>query len=86
MQTQKPLPFGNQVRITSHGPSRGLNRTILQMDTIIDDLEEPFCFYLIALEKTTFAKALWFEYHEVEFVGVPPASNWSSHRASHTSL
>lgn len=56
------------------------------MDTIIDDLEEPFCFYLIALEKTTFAKALWFEYHEVEFVGVPPASNWSSHRASHTSL
>src|ERR1700730_6519771 len=74
MQTQRPLPFGNQVRITSHGPFRGLNGTILQIDTIIDDLEEPFCFYLIALEKTSMAEAIWFEYHEVEFVGTPPPS------------
>jgi hypothetical protein len=74
MQTQKPLPFGNQVRITSHGPFKGLNGTILQIDTIIDDLEEPLCFYLIALEKTSVAEDIWFEYHEVEFIGTPPSS------------
>jgi hypothetical protein len=72
MKTTGPLPFGNQVRVTSHGPFRGLNGTILRIDTIVDDLEEPFCFYLVALEKTTFTEALWFEYHEVEFVGAPP--------------
>jgi len=72
MKTTNPLPFGNQVRITSRGPFRGLNGTILRIDTIIDDLEEPFCFYLVALEKATFTEALWFEYHEVEFVGAPP--------------
>lgn len=74
MLAASPLPFGNQVRITSHGPFRGLHGTILQIDRILDDLEEPFCFYLIALEDAVFADALWFEHHEVEFIGVPPAS------------
>ena len=73
MKTPSPLSFGNQVCITSNGPFRGLNGTILQIDTIVDDLEEPFCFYLVALEKTTFAEAIWFEYNEVEFIGTPPA-------------
>lgn len=74
MQAASPLPFGNQVRIISHGPFRGLHGTILQIDRILDDLEEPFCFYLVSLEKTIFANALWFEHHEVEFIGAPPAS------------
>ena len=74
MLAATPLPFGNQVRITSHGPCRGLHGTILQIDRILDDLEEPFCFYLVALEKAIFAEALWFEHHEVEFIGTPPAS------------
>lgn len=73
MKNTHDLPFGSQVRVISHGPFRGLHGTILQIDTIVDDLEDPFCYYLIELEKTTCAEAIWFEYHEVEFIGVPPS-------------
>lgn len=65
------FPSGNRVRVTSHGPFRGLNGTIRQVDSIVDDLEDPFCFYLIELERASIAEAIWFEYHEVEFIGVP---------------
>ena len=41
---------GNQVCVTSYGPFRGLRGTILAVDQIVDDLEDPFCFYLVALE------------------------------------
>src|SRR6266851_4096024 len=36
------FPAGNRVRVTSHGPFRGLNGTIRQIDSIVDDLEDPF--------------------------------------------
>lgn len=75
MKNSNLFPFGDRVRVTSHGPFRGLNGTIRQVDTIVDDQEEPFCFYLIALERTTVSEAIWFEYHEVEFIGVPSLSS-----------
>ena len=75
MKNTHDLPFGSQVRVISHGPFRGLRGTILQIDTIVDDLEDPFCYYLIELEKTTCAEAVWFEYHEIEFIGIPPSLN-----------
>jgi hypothetical protein len=71
MKHNSLLLFGQPVRVTSHGPFRGLNGTILQVDSIVDDLEDPFCFYLVTLEGTTFPEAIWFEYHEVEFIGAP---------------
>ena len=66
------FPSGNRVRVTSHGPFRGLNGIIRQIDSIVDDLDDPFCFYLIELERASITEAIWFEYHEVEFIGVPP--------------
>jgi len=32
------------------------------------DLDEPFCFYLIALEGSYVKEAVWFHYEEVESV------------------
>lgn len=64
-------PTGNQVRVTSYGPFRGLKGTILIVDQIVDDLDDPFCFYLVALEGASLAGPVWFEYHEVEFIGLP---------------
>lgn len=72
------FPFGNRVRVTSHGPFRGLKGTIRQVDSIVDDLEDPFCFYLIELERASIAEAIWFEYHEVEFIGTPSLTTLSS--------
>ena len=71
------FPSGNRVRVTSHGPFRGLNGIIRQIDSIVDDQEDPFCFYLVELERASIAEAIWFEYHEVEFIGVPPLSTAS---------
>jgi len=31
-------------------------------------LDEPFCFYLVALEGLHIKEPMWFEYHEVELV------------------
>jgi hypothetical protein len=35
------------------------------------DLEEPFCFYLIALEGVQLKEPIWFEYTEVELLTHP---------------
>ena len=35
------------------------------------DLEEPFCFYLVALEGVQLKEPIWFEYTEVELVAPP---------------
>ena len=78
------FPSGNRVRVTSHGPFRGLNGIIRQIDSIVDDLEDPFCFYLIELERASIAEAIWFEYHEVEFIGVPPLTVSSQTQSSST--
>ena len=63
--------IGTQVCVTSYGPFRGLRGTVLAVDQIVDDLEDPFCFYLVALKGASVAGPVWFEYHEVESVGLP---------------
>jgi hypothetical protein len=39
------------------------------------DLEEPFCFYLVALEGVQMKEPIWFEYNEVELVAPPHAGS-----------
>ena len=65
------FPVGSLVHVTSYSPFRGLKGTILTVDAIADDLEEPFCFYLIALEGTHIQEPIWFEYDEVDVVDTP---------------
>ena len=65
------LPVGSLVRINSYGPFRGLRGIIRTVDTISLDLEEPFCFYLVALQRAWMKEPVWFEYHEVEEVTSP---------------
>ena len=60
------LPVGSLVDVTSYSPFRGLRGTIRTVDTIPADLEEPFCFYLVALEGTLIEEPIWFECEEVE--------------------
>lgn len=67
--------IGNLVRVTSYGPFRGLKGTIQKVDAINDDPVDPFCFYLVALEETTFPTPIWFEYYELEFIGFPAFSS-----------
>ena len=62
---------GSQVRITSYTPFRGLRGTVRTINTIDVDQEEPFCFYLVALEGAMVVEPIWFEYDEVEFIGSP---------------
>ncbi len=63
---------GSRVRITSYTPFRGLKGTVRKINTIDVDQEEPFCFYLIALEGAMVVEPIWFEHDEVEFIGSPP--------------
>lgn len=65
------LQTGNRVRVTSYGPFRGLQGIIQRVDVISDELEDPFCFYLIALEGSAFWTPVWFDWHEVECIGFP---------------
>ena len=65
------LPNGSLVRITNYSPFRGLRGTIRRVHDLSFDLEEPFCFYLIALEGTQMKEPLWFEYEEIEVVASP---------------
>jgi hypothetical protein len=65
------FPVGSSVRVVSYGPFRGLRGTIRTIDTISADLEEPFCFYLVALEGAQIQEPIWFQYDEVELVGAP---------------
>lgn len=63
--------LGNRVYVTSYGPFRGLRGMIQAVVSISDDVEDPFCFYLIALEGVTIPTSIWFACHEVEFIGFP---------------
>jgi hypothetical protein len=65
---QNIYPPGSQVQVNSYSPFRGLRGTIQVVDTISDDLDEPFCFYLIALEGAHMKEPIWFEYDEVGLV------------------
>lgn len=71
MESHFFYPPGSLVQVTNYGPFRGLNGTIQTVDTISDDREEPFCFYLVALEGTQLKEPMWFEYDEVELVTSP---------------
>ena len=65
------FPIGSRVRVTNYSPFRGLRGTVLTIHMIAAALEEPFCFYLVALEGVYSKEPLWFEYHEVELVAPP---------------
>jgi hypothetical protein len=60
------LQVGSRVCVISYGPFHGLRGTIRTVDTILADLQEPFCFYQIALEGAYIKEPVWFEYDEVE--------------------
>jgi hypothetical protein len=71
MEEQAIYPPGSLVHVTSYSPFRGLNGTIQTVDIIADEREEPFCFYLVALEGAQIPEPMWFEYDEVELVTSP---------------
>jgi hypothetical protein len=56
------------VQVTSYGPFRGLRGTVRSVHIFADDLDEPFCFYLIALDGAQTKEPIWFAYDEVELV------------------
>ena len=62
------FPVGSRVRVTGYSPFRGLRGTIRTVDTISAELEEPFCFYHIALEGAYIQEPIWFAYDEVELI------------------
>ena len=67
------FPVKNRVRVTSYSPFRGLEGTVQIIDRIADDQEEPFWFYLIALEGASISRSVWFESQEVELIDAPAA-------------
>ena len=60
------LPVGSLVDVISYSPFRGLRGTVQMVNTIADEAEEPFCFYLVDLEGTHIQEPIWFEHDEVE--------------------
>lgn len=58
--------LGKRIRVTSYSPFRGLKGSIQRVNSIIDDQEDPFCFYLIALD--ALREPIWFEQAEIEFL------------------
>ena len=68
---QNIYPPGSLVQVTSYSPFRGLRGTVQVVDTIADELEEPFCFYLVTLEGNQLKEPIWFEYDEVGLVTSP---------------
>ena len=65
------FPIHSLVCITSYSPFRGLRGTVCKIHSISADPEEPFCFYLIALEGAHITDPIWFEYDEVELIASP---------------
>jgi hypothetical protein len=66
--TYNVLPVGSRVRVTSYSPFREQRATVRDAHTIAADLEEPFCFYLIALDGGQVKEPIWFEYDEIELI------------------
>lgn len=71
MEEQAIYPAGSPVQVTSYSPFQGLNGIVQAVDTISDDGEEPFCFYLVDLEGTQTEEPMWFENDEVEVITSP---------------
>ena len=62
------FPAGSHVQVVSYGPFRGLRGTIRTVDIIVDESEEPYCFYHIVLDGSQIKQPVWFECDEVELV------------------
>lgn len=69
---QVSFPSKSRIRVTSYGPFRGLKGVIQSVDSIIDDQDEPFCFYLVSLEGAFLQEPVWFEHHELDFIDFFP--------------
>jgi hypothetical protein len=57
--------------VANYSPFRGLKGTICAVNLIDIDPDEPFCFYLIALEGVQLKEPIWFDYTEVELITPP---------------
>ncbi len=66
--TDHVLPVGSRVRVTCYGPFREQWGMVRDVHMISADLEEPFCFYLIALDSGQRKEPIWFDYSEVELI------------------
>ena len=62
------FPIGSRVQVTNYSPWRGLRGTVLTIHMIAEPLDEPFCFYLVALDEGQLQEPIWFEYTEVELL------------------
>jgi len=62
---------GSLVRRANYSPFHGRKGIFRKVDCTFDNSEEPFCFYLMALEGTQIKEPLWFEDDEVELVRSP---------------
>ena len=71
MMGDSVFPVGSRVQVINYSPFRGLKGTIRTVDTISVDLEEPFCFYYIALDGANIKEPIWFEYDDVDSVTPP---------------
>ncbi len=71
MGVKNAFPVGSLVRIANNTPFHGRKGIVRKVDSIFDDREEPFCFYLVALEGTQLKEPMWFEYNEVELMTSP---------------
>lgn len=60
------FPLGSRVQVTNYSPFRGLKGTILTIHMIAAPLDEPFCFYLVALDGVQIKEPVWFKSYEVE--------------------
>jgi hypothetical protein len=65
------FPIGSRVQVTNYSPWRRLKGTILTIHMIATTLDEPFCFYLVALDGVQLHEPIWFEYTEVELISPP---------------
>ena len=59
------IQVGEQVRVISYCPFRGLKGVVRKVDTL-PSADEPFCFYFVALQGAFIKSPIWFEYDEVE--------------------
>lgn len=66
---QDILKAGNRVYVSGYSPFRGLAGIIQQVD-MMDEAEEPLCFYLVKLEKSNVHDAVWFLDDEVESISI----------------
>jgi hypothetical protein len=69
------FPIGSRVYVANDSPFRGRKGIILGIHMIANPGEPTFCFYLVALDGTQLQEHLWFEYHEVELVGLSCEQN-----------